>query len=79
MSMEDPSQGIGLWIYCHRRFQQLVRIGVFQKLWIRLLKIYDDIRGIDCRWQSLDSSASIKAPLGGTRQVTVIPRIEEVR
>ena len=52
---------------CHRRFQQWVRKGVFQKLWVRLLKIYDDIRGIKWRWQSLDS-ASIKAPLGGTRQ-----------
>jgi transposase len=62
---------------CHRRFQQWVRMGVFQKLWVKLLKICDDIRGINWRWwQSLDS-ASIKAPLGGTRQV-VIPRIEEV-
>jgi transposase len=59
---------------CHRRFQQWVRMGVFQKLWVRLLKIYDDIRGIDWKWQSLDS-ASIKAPLGGTGLV-VIPRIE---
>jgi transposase len=31
---------------CHRRFQQGVRMGIFQKLWVRLLKIYDDIRGI---------------------------------
>jgi hypothetical protein len=49
-------------------------MGIFQKLWVRLLKIYDDIRGIDWKWQSLDS-ASIKAPLGGTGLV-VIPRIE---
>ena len=52
---------------CHRRFQQWVRKGVFQKLWVRLLKIYDEIRGIKWKWQSLDS-ASIKAPLGVTRQ-----------
>jgi hypothetical protein len=38
---------------------------VFQKLWVRLLKIYYDIQGIDWKWQSLDSSVSIKAPLGG--------------
>lgn len=50
---------------CHRRFQEWVRSGVFQKLWVRLLKIYDDVRGIKWRWQSLDS-ASVKAPLGGT-------------
>jgi transposase len=58
----------------HRRFQQWVRMGVFQKLWVKLLKIYEDIHGINWRWQSLDS-ATIKAPLGGTGQV-VIPRIE---
>lgn len=55
---------------CHRRFQEWVRMGVFQKLWVRLLKIYDDIRGIKWKWQSLDS-VSIKAPLGGTRQAPI--------
>lgn len=54
---------------CHRRFQEWVQSGVFQKLWVRL-KIYDDTRGIKWRWQSLDS-ASVKAPLGGTRQVPI--------
>lgn len=53
---------------CHRRFQQWVSTGVFEKLWVRLLKIYDETHGIKWKWQSLDS-ASIKAPLGGTRQV----------
>jgi hypothetical protein len=33
-----------------------------KKLWVRLLKIYDDIRGIDWKWQSLDS-VTIKTPL----------------
>jgi hypothetical protein len=37
---------------------------VFQRLWIRLLKVYDDLKGISWIWQSLDS-VSIKAPLGG--------------
>jgi putative transposase len=50
---------------CHRRFQEWVRSGVFQKLWVGLLEVYDDVRGIKWRWQSLDS-ASVKAPLGGT-------------
>jgi transposase len=50
---------------CHRRFQQWVRVGVFQRLWIRLLlQVYDDLEGIKCNWQSLDS-ISVKAPLGG--------------
>lgn len=54
----------------HRRFQQWVRMGVFQKLWVRLLKIYDDIQGIKWKWQSLDS-VTIKAPLGGTKQAPI--------
>jgi hypothetical protein len=37
---------------------------VFQELWIRLLELYDDLRGIKWKWQSLDS-VSVKADLGG--------------
>jgi transposase len=36
----------------------------FKKIWIRLLKIYDNLKGIRWTWQSLDS-ISIKSPLGG--------------
>jgi transposase len=50
---------------CHRRFQEWTVSKVFHRLWIRLLKVYDDLRGISWIWQSLDS-VSIKAPLGGT-------------
>lgn len=49
---------------CHRRFRQWVDHGVFQKLWAKLLKRYDELKGIKWKWQSLDSS-SVKAPLGG--------------
>ena len=49
---------------CHRRFQQWSTYKVFQRLRIRLLKVYDGIVGIQWRWQSLDS-ISVKAPLGG--------------
>jgi transposase len=50
---------------CHRRFQEWILSKVSQKLWINLLEIYDDLRGIKWTWQSLDS-VSVKAPLGGT-------------
>ena len=50
---------------CHRRFQEWASTKVFQILWVRVLEIYDDLRGIGWKWQSLDS-ISIKAPLGGT-------------
>ena len=48
---------------CHRRFQEWTVSEVFQKLWLRLLEVYDDIKGIKWTWQSLDS-ISVKAPLG---------------
>ena len=58
----------------HRRFQQWVQEGVFQRLWVKLLERYDELRGIRWTWQSLDSS-SVKAPLGGRRQAPT-PLIE---
>jgi transposase len=50
----------------HRRFQQWVAQGIFQKAWVNLLDKYDERRRIRWQWQSLDSS-SVKAPLGGKR------------
>ena len=49
---------------CHRRFQEWNRFSVFKKAWIKLLKIYNDLIGINWTWQSIDS-ISIKSPLGG--------------
>ena len=49
---------------CHRRFQEWRQSGIFDKLWTRLLKIYDNKRGIKWNWQSLDS-ISVKSPVGG--------------
>ena len=50
---------------CHRRFQQWVKLDIFKKIWIILLKEYDNKKGIKWMWQSIDS-ISIKSPLGGT-------------
>ena len=49
---------------CHRRFQQWSISEVFERLWTRLLRVYDNLAGIQWTWQSLDS-VSVKAPLGG--------------
>jgi transposase len=49
---------------CHRRFQEWTLSKIFEKLWIRLLQVYEELRGIRWKWLSLDS-VSIKAPLGG--------------
>jgi len=49
---------------CHRRFQKWVELDVFKKMWIKLLKAYDNKNGIKWNWQSIDS-ISVKSPLGG--------------
>ena len=50
----------------HDRFQQWVKAGVFQKLWAAGLHEYDDLKGLDWSWQSMDG-AMTKAPLGGEK------------
>ena len=49
---------------CHLRFQTWVRAGVFQRMWRVCLKHYDDLRGVDWRFQSMDS-ATVSAPVKG--------------
>ena len=55
---------------CHRRFQAWVESGIFERLWGKLLTRYNDLRGIQWRWQSLDS-AMVKAPLGGRKPAPI--------
>ena len=38
----------------HLRFQTWVRAGIFKKIWRKCLKDYDDLKGVDWRFQSLD-------------------------
>ncbi|MDN5847044.1 MAG: transposase [Candidatus Nitrosocosmicus sp.] len=59
---------------CHRRFQEWNGLNLFKKTWVKLLKIYDNIIGINWNWQSIDS-ISIKSPLRGPRQETIPPLI----
>lgn len=55
---------------CHRRFQQWVQAGVFQRLWVQVLREYHRRHGIGWRWQALDS-VLIKAPLGGRKPAPI--------
>ena len=50
----------------HAYFQEWVALGVFQKLWRVALEEYDDLKGIDWEWQSLDGAMN-KSPLGGEK------------
>lgn len=48
----------------HDRFQQWVEAGVFLELWKAGLTEYDELKGIDWNWLSMDG-AMTKSPLGG--------------
>jgi putative transposase len=48
----------------HDRFQHWVDDGVFLRLWQVGVEQFDDLRGIDWQWLSMDG-AMTKAPLGG--------------
>lgn len=50
----------------HDRFQEWVTAGVFLRLWQAGLLEYDEFKGIDWRWLSMDG-AMTKAPLGGEK------------
>lgn len=48
----------------HNRFQEWTKAGVFLKLWKVGIERFDELKGIDWEWLSLDG-AMTKAPLGG--------------
>jgi transposase len=50
----------------HRRFLEWVEAGVFEQLWIDGLLAYDELKGMDWSWLSMDG-AMTKAPLGGEK------------
>jgi transposase len=50
----------------HRRFQEWTEAGVFEKLWTLGLQEYDELKGLEWAWQSMDG-AMTKAPLGGEK------------
>jgi len=60
----------------HEHFQKWTRAGVFSKLWKLCLLEYDRCKGIDWKWQSLDS-VTVSAPVkGGMKRARTRP-IEE--
>ncbi len=51
----------------HARFQDWEAAGVFLKFWQRGVERFDELKGIDWQWLSLDG-AMTKAPLGGKKK-----------
>jgi transposase len=50
----------------HRRFTEWTNAGVFEAFWKRGLLKYDDLKGLDWEWLSMDGAIT-KAPLGGEK------------
>jgi len=48
----------------HQYYQEWVRLGIFDALWQVALAVYDELVGLDWRWQCVDGAIT-KAPLGG--------------
>ncbi len=53
----------------HDRYQEWVQAEVFLKLWQAGVEQFDELKGIDWDWLSLDG-AMTKAPLGGEKNRT---------
>jgi putative transposase len=52
----------------HDRFlQEWRKAGVFKRMWIDGLSVYDKKTGIDWKWQAMADGLITKAPLGGKR------------
>lgn len=50
----------------HSYFQEWTKLGIFRKLWKAALREYDELKGIQWEWQSMDG-AMTKSPLGGEK------------
>jgi transposase len=50
----------------HDRFQEWQKAGVFHRMWEAGLERYDELKGLDWEWQSMDGVMT-KAPLGGEK------------
>jgi putative transposase len=61
-----PPRSLGASSTVHDRFQEWRKAGVFKRIWIDGLSMYDKNNRIDWRWQSMDGVIT-KAPLGGKR------------
>ena len=57
----------------HDRFQELVQAGVFEEMFALMVARYQNARGLDLDWCSMDT-AMVKAPKGGLKQAQT-PRI----
>jgi putative transposase len=50
----------------HKYFQRWTRRGVFRKMWRLCLQEYDELKGVEWRWQILDSQ-TVQSPVKGEK------------
>jgi putative transposase len=50
----------------HARYQAWIELGIFERIFRLLVRYYDRRRGIQWKWQAIDSK-SVAAPLGGEK------------
>lgn len=62
----------------HRRFQEWQAAGVFEKLWMSGLEVYDQLEKLNWSWLSMDG-AMTKAPLGGGKNGQESHRSGQIR
>ena len=60
---------------CYRRLVEWTQEGVFRMMHLEMLLYYDQERGIEWAWASLDS-ASVKAPKGGNSRGPIRPTVD---
>ncbi len=58
----------------HDRFQEWVEAGVFLKLWQAGVEQFDELKGLDWEWLSMDGALT-KAPFGGEKNRPQSPAI----
>jgi transposase len=51
----------------HRRFMEWTEAGVFEAFWREGLLAYDEVKGLDWSWLSMDG-AMTKAPVAGSKK-----------
>lgn len=60
----------------HQHFQKWTKAGIFSRIWKLFLQEYDCRKGIDWKWQSLDS-VTVSAPVkGGIKRARTRPTAE---
>ncbi len=62
----------------HDRFQQWVQAGVFLRLWQVGVEKFDELKGLDWHWLSMDGALT-KAPLGGEKNGPQSDRPRQMR